>query len=110
MDFFARHGVHPEEHVLGGKFTVDVYLELDFATAIATDEIEKTANYETVYTVVRELVNQPHKLLESLAHKIAVKLLEAFAPVREVKIKVTKHQPPLEGLCERTFVDYALSR
>ncbi len=110
MDFFARHGVHPEEHVLGGRFTVDVYLDLDFAEAIATDDINKTANYETVYGVVSRLVGEPHKLLESLSDKIARELLEHFTYVQEVKVRVTKHQPPIEGLCERTFVEYALSR
>jgi dihydroneopterin aldolase len=41
MQFYAHHGYHKEEQMLGGKYTVDVYLKTDFNEAAATDKLEK---------------------------------------------------------------------
>ena len=59
MDFHAYHGVYEEENILGGKYTVDVYLEIDIVKAAVTDDVQATVNYEVVYAIVKTAMAKP---------------------------------------------------
>ena len=52
MEFYAQHGVLPQERVVGGRYMVDVALDvrLDEA-ALLHDCLEGTVNYAEVYEV-----------------------------------------------------------
>jgi dihydroneopterin aldolase len=54
-------------------------------------------DYGRVYQVVKELVEgKPCRLVETLAERIAGALLTGF-PVEEVRVRVTKPNPPIPG-------------
>nr|WP_243664118.1 dihydroneopterin aldolase [Rhodothermus marinus] len=44
--FYAHHGVTQEEHRIGGRYEVDVAMELNVEEAARTDALEKTVDYE----------------------------------------------------------------
>lgn len=97
LAFYAYHGAFPEENRLGQRFLVDLELRLDLAPAARTDDLERTVNYAEVYGVVKaEAEGGPHALVETLAERIATRLLTDF-PVEEVKVRVTKPDPPIPG-------------
>lgn len=97
MQFYAYHGAYPEENRLGQRFYVDVELFLDLSLAGATDELVHTINYAEIYDVVRQEVEESqYQLIETLAEKIAEKILDGFA-VQEVLVRVTKPDPPIPG-------------
>jgi dihydroneopterin aldolase len=109
MTFFGRHGVLPAERELGARFSVDVELQADLAEAGETDRLEDTVDYSKAYDVVREVVEgQPCRLLESVAEKIAGRLLR-MERVQRATVRVGK-RPPLEGEFRAFAVEVSRSR
>lgn len=102
LNFFARHGVLPEERLQGNTFTVDLTLEADISHAIATDELGGTINYAEAYEVVKREMEIPSLLLEHVCGRICAALFNRFATLQRVQVRVAKHNPPIEsaGTCQ----------
>lgn len=97
MRFFGYHGVYPEENKLGQQFVVDLTLYLDLADAGRRDDLSATVNYADVCRLVGDIVTgPPHRLIEALAERIAMKVLEAYTKVSEITVRVTKPHPPVD--------------
>ena len=72
LRFFGYHGLYPEERTLGQRFLVDVEAELDLRDAGLHDELDETVNYQSLYTLVRSIVEgEPMMLIEAVADRIA---------------------------------------
>ena len=97
LNFYSHHGVLPHEQLLGNTFTVDITLEADISHAIETDELGGTINYAEVYEVVKQEMNIPSQLLEHICGRIGTALLHRFHTLLRVKVRVVKHNPPIEG-------------
>ena len=102
MQFHAFHGVHAEERLMGGQYQVDVYLNYPFEGN--ADQLERTANYETVYRLVAQRMQTPVQLIEHLAELILADLQQSFSHV-PIKIRVSKFQPPVGGVVGRAYVE-----
>jgi 7,8-dihydroneopterin aldolase/epimerase/oxygenase len=103
MRFYAYHGVHPEEQIIGTNYMVDLDIETegkDSHAAAASDNITKTINYETVYEIVAIEMRKPNKLLETLAYKIIVGCKRQFGGIKTIRVRVHKQNPPLGGLVD----------
>lgn len=99
--FYAHHGVMQEEHRIGGRYEVDVAMDLDFEEAALEDNLAKTVDYELVYRQVQELVtNNRFFLIERLAYLIAGKVMETYDFVEGVVVTVRKPNPPVGGTCD----------
>ena len=85
-------------------FHCGVELDVDFTDAAMEDKLEGTVNYERVYEVVAEVMNIDAQLLEHLAGKMIRQLKSEFPQVNQVKVKVSKYNPPIKGLCHRAVV------
>lgn len=97
MQFYAYHGVNPEEKASGQRFQVDLEAELDLEEAGRTDDLDHTVNYAQLYRTVKEVMDgMPRNLLEALAQEIAALSLDRF-PIQAVRVKVTKASPPIKG-------------
>lgn len=109
--FYAHHGVMQEEHRIGGRYEVDVEMELDFEEAAAEDDLAKTVDYERVYSSVREIiVNNNFYLIERLAYLIAHELLEGHSVLESVQVTVRKPNPPVGGPCDHASAVYRCRR
>jgi dihydroneopterin aldolase len=97
LNFFAYHGVFPEERERGNTFVVDLSLEANIARAIYTDELDDTVNYALVYEVVQREMSVPSLLLEHVCGRIAAALLDEFVALQRVSVCVAKKNPPIEG-------------
>jgi dihydroneopterin aldolase len=87
---FGRHGYLEEERRLGQRFLVDLEVEVP-ERAASSDRIEDTVDYRRLAAVVREVFAGPERLLlERLAGTIADELLERFADVERVRVRVRK--------------------
>lgn len=104
LEFHAFHGVYPHERESGNWFEVDVAVETDFSLAAATDELLGTVNYETLFKIVKAEMEQPSKLLETVAEKIANDVLEIFPNVLSVEFRISKLNPPIGGKCKKATV------
>ena len=95
--FIGRHGVLEKERRIGRRFAVDLELELDLAEAGRTDNLQDTFDYSHAHAIARQVIEgKPVNLLETLAAKIADRLLAEHPKLEAVSVKVSKH-PPLEG-------------
>jgi len=87
---FGRHGYLEEERRLGQRFLVDLWVDVR-GEATASDRIEDTVDYRRLASLVREVFAGPERLLlEGLAGTIADGILERFAAVERVRVRVRK--------------------
>ena len=110
MDFYAYHGFFEEEQRLGNRFTVDIELSVDFGKAGESDELGLTVDYGQVYEVVSALMKSPAKLLETIATDINADVLKAFPSVLSTSVIVSKHNPPIGGICESASISLTSER
>ncbi|GAX88634.1 dihydroneopterin aldolase [Effusibacillus lacus] len=111
MDFYAYHGVFPEEARLGQRFTVDLELACNLRRAGKTDKLEDTLNYVAVYDIVKQTAQEErYNLIETVAETIASRLMEQFAEILSVKVRVTKVTPPIEGIMAGAAVEIKRER
>jgi len=110
LEFHAFHGVYPHERESGNWFEVDIAVETDFSLAAASDELGGTVNYETLFKIVKEEMEQPSKLLESVAEKIASDVLSNLTSVLSVDLKISKLNPPIGGKCKKATVSMSKRR
>ncbi len=97
LTFHARHGLLPEERLLGNSFTVDLTLDVDISHAVTTEQLIGKINYAEVYKVVSDEMKIPSLLLEHVCGRIGTALLHHFPTLQQVQVSVTKHNPPIEG-------------
>lgn len=93
LPFYAYHGLHEEEAVVGGEFEVSVWARVDAEPSAATNLV----NYVDLYQVVKKAMEQQEELLETLAKKIARGCKETFITINEIKVEVVKKHPPITG-------------
>ncbi len=107
--FYGHHGVMQEEHRIGGRYEVDVGVELDFEAAARHDDLTRTVDYETVYDFIRRLVTENEfYLIEKLAYRIAHTVQEEYPDVEGIEVTVRKPNPPVGGPCDRAEATYQI--
>ena len=91
MIFHGRHGTLLAERELGQPFVVDIELRLDLQAAGLSDDLTRTVDYSEVHRQAKEIVEGPPvNLTETLAERIAGRILEDFPTVDAVRVKVAK--------------------
>ena len=79
LEFFANHGVYPEETRLGQKFMISLTMYTDTRRAGRTDELESSTNYgEVSHFIVDFMAKHTCKLIEAAAEKLAEALLLTY--------------------------------
>lgn len=97
MKFYAYHGVMEQERTVGNHFVVDLLLTAPLEKAIRSDRLEDTMNYATVYEVVKKEMEIPSRLIECVAGRILEALKSRFPQLTEVKLTLSKLNPPFGG-------------
>ncbi len=110
--FYARHGVHEEERRLGGRYEVDAELFFDSMEAAATDDLTKTIDYSQAYAIISEVMTggEPASLIETLAYRVASRLMEELLIAEKVTVKVRKRVVPLGGLCDYAEAEHIIEK
>ncbi|WP_217588298.1 dihydroneopterin aldolase [Lentibacillus saliphilus] len=111
MAFYGYHGLFPQENHLGQRFYVDLELHVDVRQAAATDDMNASINYGTVYNIVKDIVEgEAKKLIETLAETIANALFETFDQLKGCVVKVTKPDAPIPGHFASVAVEISRER
>ena len=111
IQLYGKHGVYPEENRLGQRFYVSLELKLDLSEAGRTDELERTVNYAEVYALAKSVVEgEPFKLIEALAETLATRVLDAYAKIQEVTVRVVKPHPPFDIVFDGVTVELTRRR
>lgn len=103
--FFARHGLHDEEHFLGQRFFVDATLKVRPTARLEDDVMEGTVDYGAAFKLIEAIVTGHRRfLIEALAKEVALALAERFTQIEEVEITVRKPNAPVEGILDHVEV------
>ena len=90
----GRQGLAPADQQQAHDYLVDVELAADIGEAVAKDDLAAALDISEVAACVREEVaRRPRVLVERIAADVAHALLERFAEVSEVRVKVEKPEP-----------------
>lgn len=110
LEFYAHHGVPPEEQVIGHRYKVDLEIEVD-GGADETDDIAQTVDYGSIAAKVTA-ISQGHrcKTVERLARLISDKLLEEYPLIQRLTITLVKRLPPAPMIAEEAGVRLTVSR
>jgi len=96
LEVYAHHGVYPEEQEKGQRFYVNAVLFLDVREAGSKDDLSLSVDYGKVCNLLTQWMKEKnYYLLETVAEKLAERLLFTFAQIREVSIEVRKHEAPI---------------
>ena len=104
IKLYGYHGCMDEEGKIGRTFIVDVALDADLKQAALSDKLHDTINYVTIYEIVKEEMVVRSKLLEHVAKRIHIHLRNKFPQVTKAEVKVTKLDPPINGIVESASV------
>ena len=104
MEFYAYHGHFREEQIIGNKFIVNFSAETDVSTPGKSDDLNDALNYQELYTLIREEMEIPSKLLENVALRILNRIRATYPKVTWAEVSVSKLNPPLGGKVEASRV------
>jgi dihydroneopterin aldolase len=98
LDYYGYHGAKSEEKVLGQRFRVDLWIDLDLEPAGRSDDLSLTVNYSEVYRLVRDVVEGPSRdTLEAVAQLSAEAVLGRYSRVTGIRVRVKKPGAPIAG-------------
>jgi 7,8-dihydroneopterin aldolase/epimerase/oxygenase len=104
MEFFAYHGFYDEEQKIGSKFSIDITIATDLSEAAEKDRLKATVNYEILYKIIADVMQERHRLLEHVGYKIIHSVRSQFPHIQGVTVSVSKFNPPVGGVCTRAKV------
>ena len=110
MVFFGYHGTLEEEQEVGGRYEVDADLIGDFTQASMTDKLGDAVNYQSVFALVKQKVeDSKYHLIEKLAADVADSILEKY-DLEEVSIRLRKRNVPIGGVIDYVEIELTRSR
>lgn len=96
LEVFAKHGVFPEENVLGQKFLVSAALGTSTREAGQKDDLTKSIHYGEVSHFIRRFLEEhTFKLLETAVEKLAEELLLKIERLESVRLELKKPWAPI---------------
>ncbi len=96
-EYYAYHGVKPEEKKLGGKYEVDLDLYYDATTAVIKDDVKDALNYEEAMFCISEVINgtENYDLVETICNEILNMLMDKFLNLISATVRVRKLNVPM---------------
>ena len=111
LEIFAKHGVLPEENVLGQKFVISASLFINLRGAGKSDELEESLDYGMVCHLIRDFVEKnTFKLIEAVAENLAEKLLADNPAIQRVRLEIKKPWAPVAMHLETVSVEIERGR
>ncbi|RRC99824.1 dihydroneopterin aldolase [Prevotella sp. OH937_COT-195] len=108
MRFNACHGVLPQERLTGGEFIVSIKARYDISRAMISDNVADTISYAEIFKIVNKEMLKPSCLLENIAGRIGESIFREVEGIGELKIKVSKVNPPMGAQCDGAAVSLYL--
>ena len=89
----GKHGLYPEEAILGNWFEVDI----DVKAPIAFSDKWPFIDYSAINTIVHDIFIKPTQLLETLVQRIHESLKSIAPEGSVVRVAIRKMHPPVPG-------------
>ena len=96
LEFFANHGVFPEETSLGQKFLVSLTMYTDTRPAGKSDDLTKSINYGEVSSFITSYMKEnTFRLIEAAAENLAEALLLRYPLLEGLTLELKKPWAPV---------------
>ncbi len=96
LEVFAKHGVFPEENVLGQKFLISATLYTDTRHAGKTDDLTASIHYGEVSQFIDAYMKaHTYQLIERVAESLAEELLLHTKHLQKIELEVKKPWAPV---------------
>lgn len=96
LNVFCNHGVFEEEKINGQNFYVSAEIGIDALKPGKSDELSDSVNYAEVCTMITDwMKSNTCNLIETVAHNLAIMILEYSELVKSVKIRIDKPEAPI---------------
>ncbi len=104
----ARHGVLPQERLVGAQFIICLRVHYNVARAMHSDDVTHTLNYATLCDLVRREMAVPSRLLEHVAGRIGKAVFEQWPEATALDLRLTKENPPMGADCDGAGIELHL--
>ncbi len=101
---FAYHGCLKEETKIGSDYRVDLQVKANLQDSAKTDKLNDTVDYVFLNRVIKEEMEIPSHLLETVAKRILNRIFNEDKLVEKATVWVSKLNPPIGGDVERVTI------
>ncbi|MDO5978896.1 dihydroneopterin aldolase [Flavivirga spongiicola] len=101
---FAYHGCLEEETKIGSDYRVDLEVKADLQNSAKTDKLSNTVDYVFLNRIIKEEMEIPSHLLETVARRILNRIFNEDKLVKKATVWVSKLNPPIGGDVERVTI------
>ena len=101
---FAHHGCLKEETKIGSDYRVDLKVEANLQTSAKSDKLSDTVDYVFLNRIVREEMNKPSYLLETVGKRILDRIFNEDQLINKATVWVSKLNPPIGGDVEKVTI------
>lgn len=98
LRLYGFHGVMAQEAVVGNMFEFSLSLRYPFVEAAEKDDLGATLNYAEVVSIVKTVNSVPSRLIENVAWRLKMALLERWPEIEGGSIRVSKIMPPIPSV------------
>ncbi len=109
LKLYGHHGLDEGEDVLGGEYEVSLTASYT-PSKVPLVSIKQAIDYTVLYDMVKQRMQKPTPLLETLATEIASEIFAKVSNVDEVVISIFKLHPPIKNFQGSVGVTYQLKR
>ena|SRR5579863_6419779 len=111
LELHAFHGCFAHERKYGQSFSIDLCLVADLRQAALSDDLAVAIDYGKVVSVLEKtFCGKRRRLVEAAAFDIAQTLLDSFARIEAVIVKVAKVAPPIPARMRAAGVEIEVRR
>lgn len=104
LRFLGNHGMHDEETLMGNVFELNV--EVGFDVTENVKSLNETINYVTIFETIKQRMNKPERLLETLAMTIADEIFLIDERINYARVSINKFNPPIKNFTGSIEVSY----
>lgn len=101
---FAYHGCLKEETKIGSDYRVDLEVKADLQKSAKTDQLHDTVDYVFLNKIIKEEMNIPSHLLETVAKRILQRIFTEDKLVQKATVWISKLNPPIGGDVDRVTI------
>ncbi|WP_418603779.1 dihydroneopterin aldolase [Hwangdonia sp.] len=101
---FAYHGCLKEETKIGSDYRVDLQVKANLQESAKTDKLTDTVDYVFLNRIIKEEMEKPSHLLETVAKRILNRIFAEDKLVEKATVWVGKLNPPIGGDVARVTI------
>lgn len=101
---FAHHGCLEQETKIGSEYRVDLEVKANLQPSAISDKLSDTVDYVLLNRIIKEEMQIPTHLLETIAKKILTRIFDEDHLVKKATVWVSKLNPPIGGDVEMVTI------